>query len=196
MPALATTQTGRSAVRFPQGRRSPRGRVRWYPVHVPDGREDALCERVRQLIDPELLEDAFVPYKERWFKRSGVWQLEPVRMYREYIFVATHDVRALDKALARLSSPLSVCGTEDRAYAPLADDAMAWLAQVMDARHVVCGSVAVIEDGVLRVTQGPLVGQEARICEVDRHHRRCTVRISDADGGFTEQLALEVPHKS
>ena len=57
-------------------------------------------------------------------------------------------------------------------------------------------SVAVIEGGVLRVERGPLVGQEARVSRVDRHRRRCLVRVTDADGGFTECMPLDVPRKS
>ena len=47
----------------------------------------------------------------------------------------------------------------------------------------------VIVDGVLHVIDGPLVGQEERISKVDRHRRRCTVRVADGDGGFAEQAA-------
>ena len=73
---------------------------------------------------------------------------------------------------------------------------MKWYESVVDDRHVIRSSTAVIEDGVLRVVRGPLAGQEERISKVDRHRRRCTVRVVDGDGGFTEQVPMDVPFKS
>ena len=181
---------------LPCGRRAPRGKLRWYLVHVPEGREQAICDKVRKVVDPELLDDAFVMFKEGWFKRDGVWTLQPVQMYREYFFVATRDVAALDKALARLSFPARVVGADGHAYVPLASEAQEWFAGAMDERHVLRNSRAVIVDGVLDVQDGPLRGQESRVRKIDRHRRRCTVAVCDADGGFTEQMPIDVPFKS
>lgn len=181
---------------LPCGRRSPRGKLRWYLVHVPEGREQSICDKVRKVVDPDLLDDAFVMFKESWFKRDGVWTLKPVQMYREYFFVATRDVAALDKALSRLSFPARVVGTDGHAYAPLASEAQEWFSGAMDERHVLRNSMAIIEDGVLRVQGGPLRGQESRVRKIDRHRRRCTVAVCDADGGFTEQMPIDVPFKS
>lgn len=196
MPALATNDRPRHGAVLPRGRRSPRGRVRWYPVHTGDGREAAALARVRKLVAPELLAGALVPYRERWFKREGAWRLERVRMWQGYLLLATPDARALDRELTRMSSPLTLCGGDGRVYAPLADDTMEWLLGAMDGTGTVRASTGAIEGGVLRVTEGPLVGQEGRVTFIDRHHRCCKVRVSDAGGGFSERLALHVPVKS
>lgn len=195
MPALATNDRFRQGAVLPRGRRSPRGRVRWYPVHTGDAREGAALARVRRLASPDLLVGALVPYRERWFKREGAWLLERVRMWPGYLLLATPDARALDRELSRMSSPLTLCGGEGASYAPLADDAMEWLFGAMDGTGTVRASTGAIEGGVLRVTEGPLVGQEGRVAFIDRHRRCCTVRVSDAGGGFSERLALHVPVK-
>ena len=46
---------------------------------------------------------------------------------------------------------------------PMPDDAQDWYRSVLDDDGVVRNSVARIEDGVLHIEQGPLVGQEARV---------------------------------
>ena len=46
---------------------------------------------------------------------------------------------------------------------PMPDDAQDWYRSVLDEDGVVRNSVARIEDGVLHIEQGPLVGQEARV---------------------------------
>lgn len=179
---------------LPAGRRVPRGRLRWYLVHVPEGREQAICEKVRNLVSPEYLEDAFVMFKERWFRRQGDWSLQPIQMYREYFFVATRDVVGLDKELSRLSFPARIAGSAEHAYIPLSPDAQTWFQAAMDDDHTLRNSVAVVVNGELQVQEGPLVGQETRVHRVDRHHRRCQVDV--CGGGFTELMALDIPFKS
>ena len=69
-------------------------------------------------------------------------------------------------------------------------------ASASDGSHVIRSSTAVIVDGVLHVTDGPLVGQEDRISKVDRHRRRCEVAVGGPGEEFTEQAPLDVPFKS
>ena len=54
---------------------SQHGRVRWYLVHTPNGKERETCEKVRRIIPHKLMQDAFVMQKEFWFKRDGAWSL-------------------------------------------------------------------------------------------------------------------------
>ncbi|WP_206214625.1 hypothetical protein [Adlercreutzia sp. ZJ242] len=178
---------------MPVGRRSPRGRRRWYLVHAP-GREQATCDKVRKLMPPDLLEDAFVMRKERWRKYHGVWSLYPVPMYHEYFFVVTRDVLALDKELSKLTFPARIAKADGSShFAPLSKGAQEWYEGVLDGERVIRTSTAVIEDGVLHVQSGPLIGQEDRVVKVDRHKRFCFV---DVDGGFAECVPMDVPFKS
>ena len=181
---------------LPMGRRTPRGRARWYLLRMPEGREASTCAELRRLLPESILADAFVLRKERWMKRGGTWFLEPVNMYRGYAFAISSDAAGLAKSLARLTLPVELVGTEARSWAPLADEAAAWYAAAMDSSHVIRSSTAVIVDGALRVQSGPLVGQESRISKVDRHRRRCQVRVGEGDSAFTEQAPIDVPFKS
>lgn len=192
----AAKRAAAAAAGLPFGRRTPKGRERWYLLRVPEGRESATCAELKRLVPGDLLKDAFALRKERWFKRAGEWSLVPVDMYRGYAFAVSPDAAGLARALSRLTLPAALVGTESRSWAPLDDEVASWYASVADERHVIRSSTAVIVDGVLHVTEGPLVGQEARISKVDRHRRRCTVRVSDGDGSFAEQAALDVPFKS
>lgn len=201
MPAATVSATrsdahGALAASLPMGRRSPRGRERWYALRMPEGRETDLCEELKRLLPKSVLTDAFVLRKERWMKRGGTWFLEPVEMYRGYAFAISADAAGLAKALSRLTLPVELVGTEIRSWAPLSDAAADWYSDAMDASHVIRSSTAVIVDGALHVTEGPLVGQEARISKIDRHRRRCQVTVIDGGDGFTEQVPLDVPFKS
>ena len=175
---------------------SQHGRVCWYLVHTPNGKERETCEKVRRIIPHELMQDAFVMQKEFWFKRDGAWSLQTKPMYKEYFFVATRDAALLDKALAQLSFGYRIAGSRERAYAPMPDDAQDWYRSVLDGDGVVRNSVARIEDGVLHIEQGPLVGQEARVKKIDRHKRWCLVDVGEGDSAFRELLPLDVPSKT
>ena len=200
MSAVATAKRshacGSLVAGLPCGRRTPAGRDRWYLLRMLEGREAELCEELKRLVPPNLVKDAFVLRKERWTKRGGTWLLEPVNMYRGYAFAISPDAAGLAKALMQLSLPVELVGTEVRSWAPIADEVADWYAAAEDSQHVIRSSTAVIVDGALHVTEGPLMGQEARISKVDRHRRRCTVAVDGPGGGFTEQAPIDVPFKS
>lgn len=56
---------------------SQHGRVRWYLVHTPHGKERETCEKVRRIIPYNLMQDAFVMQKEFWFKRTAPGRSKP-----------------------------------------------------------------------------------------------------------------------
>lgn len=196
MQAQARTQErATSLAGMPVGRRTPRGKRRWYLVHAP-GREDRICAKVKKLIDPKLLEDAFVMRRERVKKMHGEWITFTVQMYPDYFFVVTKDVAALDKELSKLSFPASIAKGDSRFYAPMAVEAQAWYERMMDDEHVIRTSTAMIVDGELHIQDGPMVGQEARVTKIIRHKSICTVAVDENGGGFNECVPFVVPFKS
>ncbi len=181
---------------LPLGRRSPRGRLRWYLARVPEGRESATCARLRRILPAEVLEDAFELRKERWFRRGGVWSLQSVPAWSGYVFLASRDAAALDRALLSLSFPVRLAGGDGaHAFAPLSEGARGWLESAMDPSHVLRNSTAEIVGGELHVLSGPLVGREALVRRVDRHRRVCLVSVPDARGAFSQSMPLDVPVK-
>lgn len=129
-------------------------------------------------------------------KRKGVWTLEVEPLYRDYVFLESDDVVGLGNALAKVSLSVELAGVSDGTVTPIDDEARKWFSEAMDASRVVRGSVAEIANGKLMILSGPLVGQESRIVNIDRHKRMCIVRISERNGGFTERFAFNVPSKS
>ncbi len=56
---------------------SQRGRVRWYLVHTPNGKEREICEKVRRIIPHELMQNAFVMQKEFWLSGTAHGRSKP-----------------------------------------------------------------------------------------------------------------------
>lgn len=180
---------------MPVGRRSPRGRVRWYPVWAP-GREQATCQKLKSILPEDILADAFVLRREQWHKRRGAWELRTVPVWEGYLFVSTADAAALDRAMSRLSFPARIAGGADGRFAPLDPSAQAWYEAACDSSRVIRTSTAAIVGGELRVQDGPLVGQEPRVERIDRHKSVCWVRVGEGQRSFRERAPLVVPTKS
>lgn len=195
MPVVAP-QSSLMPAGLPAGRRTPRGRTRWYLVHVATGTEHATCKKLLGVVPKNLLSDAFVLSRERWVKRSGTWRIEVVQMYQGYLFVETPDIQGLNNALQKLSFHVDLVGARERACVPLADEARDFFMRVIDGRHLIRSSVGSIEDGVLHVQEGPLAGLESRVVKVDRHRRCCWVGVGELGNGFLETLPLVIPFKS
>jgi transcriptional antiterminator NusG len=151
-------------------------------VACPEGKEAATCTKVRQIISPEILEDAFVPRKENQFKRHGVWKTEVIDFFKGYFVVATKDAPALSRALSRLTFPVHMVGAMGHGYRPLSEDAQRLLEQTMDKKHVVRLSWGEIVSDNLRVQGGPLVGKEDRVAKFNRRRAWAYVRVGEGDG--------------
>ena len=164
-------------------------RGQWYTVRVRTGREAATADALRRCLPANVLTDAFVPCKERWFKRDGAWALRVVPMYPGYLVAVTKDAEGLARAVRRSSLKAEMTGR-------FGSGERRWVEANADGSCVVRASEGVIEGGKLRVLSGPLAGQESRILKVDRHKRACTVLMCCEDGrAVTELLALHVPEK-
>lgn len=181
-------------VLLPLGRKVPRGRSRWYMAACPVGSEQSTCDKLRACVSADVLYDAFVPRAERIGKFSGVWVTRVVDLFRGYFVVVSSDSYGLAKQLGRLTFPVWLCGAVGRGFAPIDREAQTFLEQSMDMDHVVRCSEAVIVGDELRVYDGPLVGQEARITKLDRQKSFARVRVGGvADKPFTLSLPLAVP---
>ena len=116
-------------------------------------------------------------------------------MWPQYLFAESGDAIALVEALRTLSFRVEPAGLEGRGVVPLDDGVRAWLEASADSTWCVRSSVAENVGGELRVTSGPLVGQEARVLRVDRHKRTALVTMGDGPKAPVEVLAIDVPVK-
>jgi len=168
-----------------RGERSRRV-AKWYLARCPRGCEAAYAERIVAPLSG-VAGEAFCPGRERW--RRG-WHVEP--LWPGYIVVAARDSRDLARGLALTGLPVEAAG-DPRAWRPLARDACAWLESVMDGGCVVRHSEGEIVAGELRVSKGPLAGNEACVSFIDRHHRSCKASPCE---GLSIEVGLEVTRKT
>lgn len=167
---------------LPLGRKVPRGSVRWYLASCPVDYEQSICDILLRAIPRNLLEDAFVLRRERVRKYKGVWVTNVRDLFKGYLIVVTRDVLALNKAMQRLTFPVSLVGPAEGGFAPVTRDVQAFIESVTDDRHVICMSKGEIVHDALRVLEGPLVGEEERVVKIVRKKAFAIVRAGEKKG--------------
>jgi hypothetical protein len=162
-------------------------------VECPEGSEELLCHAVREAVPHELLADAYVPKTEVLLKVRGEWT-KPVRqMFAGRFAVCTADAAALGVRLRRAALPVRLAGAEGGGYAPVEDEAWAFLESCMDSTRTIRESRGEIVGDELRVKSGPLAGRESRVTGYVRRHSIAFVDMGeDASGPHAVLMPLAI----
>ena len=67
----------------------------WYVAQVNSGQEAAVRDMCKQMIDPDILQDAFLPEYETMRKTQGEWKRVRRMLFPGYLFMATDSVLTL-----------------------------------------------------------------------------------------------------
>ena len=173
----------------------------WYVVQVTTGQEQQVCDLVTRIAAKEgeqpdahvgpgkpLLQECLVPTYETERKYHGEWQTRRYKLFPGYVIAVTDHVDLLNRQLRSVRTFTRILGNED-AFIPLDRAEMAFIDSFTSQRHrVIRMSHAVKEGDTVRVTDGPLVGQEASIRKVNR--RKGTAIVEMAMFGRTLQVEI------
>ena len=167
----------------------------WYVIQVTSGQEArtaALVERVAQLhfqvSGQQVLKECFVPMYQVERKFRGRYKLLDRNLFPGYVIAITNDVSALNSVLRRTSSFTKILGN-DKAFIPLGRAEMAFINSfTTEKRRVIHVSRAVAEGDLVKVMEGPMVGHEGWIIEINR--RKGTARIETTMFGRTINVEI------
>lgn len=170
----------------------------WYVAQVNSGQETAVRDMCKQMIDPEIMQDCFVPEYETMRKIKGEWCTIRRRLFPGYVFVVTDSMPALLSALEKMPASIRLLGQgeDGREIVPLSMEETDWIAAFIDDTHCVRMSKAYITGETITITQGPLLGQEAIVKKIDRHKRRAMIEITMFGRSATATIGLEVVRKT
>lgn len=153
----------------------------WYVIQTVGGQEQA----VRRLIEHQLsgagdslVDQCFIPMRERTVKRGGEWQLVQEKLFPGYVFVVTEDAQKLLQNLKSIPRFTRLLGTGANEFVPLRPEEIAFLQKFEDSGHVARLSKAeVVEGGRIRILSGALLNCEGMITKVHLHKRVAEVRM-------------------
>lgn len=167
-----------------------------YVLQVPGGRERAACELLQRLMG-DMVGECFVPLYESMRREQGTWRREVRRLFPGYVFVSTPNIEGIAQRLGELPFFVRVVGGHDEQYVSLTREEVAWLLALTNAEtHMVEFSEGVIEGDEVKVTKGPLKGQEAKIVKVDRHKRLAWLEMHMFGRTKVVKVGLEIVSKS
>ena len=167
-------------------------------MQVRSGQEERAHTLLGRSVDESLYDEAFVPYYEKKIARQGVWSLVREILLPGYLFVSTEDIDALNVALRGVPTYARILANED-GFRRMPQDDADWLTRYAGPTSWTIGfSTGRIEEGVLRVDSGPLVGREDDINKLDRRKRLAYLgfHLRDAEEPRLIRVGLEVVSKT
>lgn len=172
-----------------------KGSAMWYVVHVSTGREAAACRLIEERVDPSLLDECFVPRRSVAHRVGDEWQAAEEPLFPGYLIVDTAQPRRLRAALDRLPDFARLLDV-DGEFLPLDDEEISWINAFTRRGHrVVDMSHAVVEGGVVRIVDGPLVGREAQVKRINRRKRRAVLELQILGRTVEVPVGLEILRK-
>lgn len=151
----------------------------WYAIYVKVGYEDAFChytdkmkERVYLGIEYTLL----VPKRRIFERRQGKWNEELKTMFPGYVLINTDYILEF-YLLARNSPYVIKFLKEDSFFLKVSEEEITPIIKMINNSGVIATSRAIIENGRIRIIEGPLWGREDYIKKVDKRKGRAKVKF-------------------
>ena len=168
----------------------------WYVVQVYTGREENIkhqCESLLPLF-PDAFERVFIPYSNRRMKIEGEWgNIERV-LFPGYIFIVTSNLYDAVKLLRKVEGMTKILGDGENMI-PISKEEEEMLRRLGGEEQIVEMSEGIIENSVLKVTEGPLKGMEPLIKKIDRHKRRAWIEVEMFGAPKVIEVGLEIFRK-
>ena len=166
----------------------------WYVVQVRTGREEAILQLVKKIVDRTVLIDCFVPYCERLKRYRGEWHKEQHILFPGYIFLVTGQVEELFLQLKKIPEFVKILrnGME---FIPVKEEEKGILKKMGGESHLSEISTGVIIGDKVAITSGPLAKIKGDIIYIDRHKRMAIMRIEMFDRQLMLKMGLEIVYK-
>lgn len=164
----------------------------WYAVQVRFGKEIEIMRACSLLIDKKALDECFVPRCQRMKKFRGEWVNVEEILFKGYVFMISDHIDTLFNELKKIPDLTKILGNDGENIYPIYKEEAMFLTRFGGDKHIVEVSSGYIEGDVIKVTDGPLVGQEGLIAKVDRHKRIAYVDVSLFGQVTRVQVGLEL----
>lgn len=162
------------------------GRMETYVVYVQTDKEDAMKKWIES--NPGFMEtgcNLWVPRKPIYHKRKGAYILLHQILFPSYVFIDAPDYEILWGALKMIEGSNNVKLLEDwyrieeggftvnSALNKVTEEERDWIIHLYGENP----SKGILENKRIRFVEGSLMGMEEYVIKLDRHSRKCLVRI-------------------
>lgn len=151
----------------------------WYVLHCKPGQEDEIIHSCKQHLSAYALESAFAFRCERLWRVDGIWKQVVKDIFPGYVFLQSSHPKELSAELKEYRGIVRVM--EDKGYLiSVYEEEENNLRDLCGEQHFLKMSYGYKDrnDGVSRITKGPLMDLEDRIIKIDWHRRFAQIEVS------------------
>lgn len=168
----------------------------WYAVQVRSGKEEEIVKACYSLVNNHALNECFIPKCKKMKRFKGKWHCVEEILFKGYVFMITDYIDELYTELKKIPDLTKILGNDGENIYPIRKEEALFLTKFGGHNHNVDISYGFIEGEQIKITDGPLMGQEGNIIKIDRHKRIAYINISLFDRETTVQVGLEIISKS
>ena len=161
----------------------------WYVVWSEGRKERRLYDRISEDLDASLYGGLWLPIKKEYRKYHGKWREVERLLFPGYFMMDTWDPDRAHLALKGFEGYIGILRSAER-YTPITETEEEILRKLSEPGRRPGISVGVIEDGRVRVLEGPLRGMEENIVSLDKHKRRVKLRMRLFDRSIEFSMGL------
>lgn len=171
----------------------------WYVIQVVGGQEHIVknliskCFSEKRYQTEALIEECFIPMRERKVKYQGAWRLVQERVLPGYVFIVTTKPETVFYELKQVPRFTSLLGKSDMGFIPLNEQEVHFLSRFGDRDHVSHLSQVMVEKGnKIRILEGDLKNFEGEIVKINLHKRIAIVRVPFMGSSVDVHLGIEI----
>lgn len=151
----------------------------WYVIQVQGGQEEKTARMIEKQVSGGVMEECFIPKKERVKKFRGQWQQVEEVLFPGYVFASAKEPEQLYGQLKQITKMTKLLQDGACYFLPLSEEEEQMIKKIGDNYHVTRLSKVKVEEGKhVVILDGPLVNQEGNIVKVNLHKREVVVRVS------------------
>ena len=167
----------------------------WYVVWTEARSEAWLKQAIDKEIDKKLCLECWMPKKTEQQKWQGEIKTVEKMLFPGYLFTDTEDPEKLHIEIRKLKCTSRVMRVGED-FTPISKPEDELIRSLTGEDGVAGISIGVIEDGKLRVIEGPLKGLEKYIVKIDRYKRKAWLKLYLLGEERKISLSLSVTRKS
>ena len=150
----------------------------WYTIQTLGGQEEKTVDMIRKMVSPDLIEECFVPKRERLKKYRGSWNKVEEVLFQGYAFVISNRPKELYEEMKQVPRLTKVLGRETDYFIPLDKKEMNFVGSIGNTEHkTVLSKVVIGEKKDIQVIDGPLKGYIGNIVKINLHKREVIIEV-------------------
>lgn len=172
-----------------------REETRWFVVQTCAGREERALSLIKETVDADLFEEAFVPRYRTAKLVDGVWQPCTEVLFPGYLIVISGQPKQLRRELWRVPAFTRLLDNDGQ-FIPLNEQEVAWIDAFTQQEHrVIEVSEGYIEGDEIVITSGPLMNHTGWIKKINHRKKLAYLELEMFGHTVQAQVGLKIVRK-